>query len=286
MKENYKMRFNSWRKLQSLLSSGLRNDTEMRMKTSAMVFAPHPDDETLGCGGTIILKRQAGTPVTCVFMTDGSASHRQYMQADQLSALRKSEAINAADVLGLSPEEVHFLNYPDGELKRFHRDAVIKITGLLNRYNPYEVYVPYRTDGLADHETTYKVVVDALDKSGLTVQICEYPIWLWNQWPWVSLHIRFNSELFSTLLGLIRSGFGLRLIRECRSVVSIGNLLEIKRRALAEHRSQMTSQIHGTAWPTLNDVSDGEFLKCFFQEVELFRCSHINGKNYGVSKIN
>ena len=268
-----------WQWLRRMLYAGLRNETEERLKSSAVIFAPHQDDETLGCGGTIMLKRKAGTPVACVFMTDGSTSHRSFMKDEQLRSLRKEEAINAAEVLGLSTEDVHFLDFPDGNLKCFHTDAVTQIVALLERYCPEEVYVPYRADGLQDHEGTHAVVTDALNKVGRPVEICEYPIWFWNQWPWVPFHIRCNRESGRMLWRMLFSGFGLRLLLECRSGIFVGDLLEKKKHALNQYRSQMTVLIPGTAWPTLRDVSDGEFLKCFFQEFEIFRCRNIPGRN-------
>ena len=279
------MRLKPWRQFQRLLYSGIRNETGERIKTSAMVFAPHQDDETLGCGGTIMLKRRAGTPVSCVFMTDGSTSHRQYMQEDQLRSLRKSEAVNAAEVLGLEPEKVHYLNFPDGELKRFHGDAVAKVAALLDYYYPDEVYVPYRADGLPDHESTYAVVREAVENASRPVKICEYPIWFWNQWPWVPLQIRWNRDAVHVLLRMLLAVFGLRLLKECRSGVFVGDMLERKRQALAQYGSQMKVLRPGTRWPTLSDVSGGEFLKCFFQEYEVFRCRDIRGRTCSEKKI-
>jgi hypothetical protein len=47
--------------------------------------------------------------------------------------------------------------------------------------------------------------------------------------------------------------------------------LELKRTALAQHKSQMTQLIPNSNWLTLADVSNGEFLACFFQDYEFFR---------------
>ena len=65
-----------------------------------LVIAPHPDDETLGCGGLIIRERLAGRLVRIVFLTDGSQSHRDHpsLTPTALAKLRKAEAVAAAYV--------------------------------------------------------------------------------------------------------------------------------------------------------------------------------------------
>ena len=69
---------------------------------SAVVFSPHFDDETLGCGGTILKKKRAGADVKIVFMTDGSKSHRHLISENELKAIRASEGLAASSSLGLS----------------------------------------------------------------------------------------------------------------------------------------------------------------------------------------
>jgi LmbE family N-acetylglucosaminyl deacetylase len=235
-----------------------------------MVFSPHQDDETLGCGGTMMLKRSAGVQVTCVFMTDGSASHKHFMGEDDLRRLRRKEAMNAAAVLGLSKEDVHFMDFTDGRLKQFQGAAVAEAVTLVDRYRPEEVYVPYRADGTPDHADTYSVVAEAVKKTGRKVELCEYPIWFWNQWPWVPMRLRCNRDTGRALSRMLWAGLGLRMLTEFRSGVFVGDLLERKRRALDQYSSQMTVLQPGTNWPTLGDLADGEFLKCFFQEFEIF----------------
>jgi LmbE family N-acetylglucosaminyl deacetylase len=250
----------------------MRDETRERAKTSAMVFAPHQDDETLGCGGTLVLKRQAGAPVALVFMTDGTTSHRRFMEEEELRSIRKAEANGAAAILGLSPEDIHFLDFPDGGLRRFHADAVSRVVSLLDRYRPAEVYVPFQSDGTLDHESTHGVVVEALAIADRPAEICEYPIWFWNQWPWVPQDVKFDREGVRECLRALRVCFGLRCFGEFRTGVFVGDVLDRKMQALAQHRSQMTVLVPGTDWPTLADISAGEFLRCFFQDYEVFRC--------------
>jgi LmbE family N-acetylglucosaminyl deacetylase len=240
------------------------------LKASALVFAPHQDDETLGCGGTIALKRADGATVGCVFMTDGATSHSTFMDGKELSRLRNDEALAATAVLGIPRQQVHFLDLPDGRLAEYHPIAVGAVASLLRTYSPQQVFVPFRLDVTPDHEATYRIVSEAIASCGRPVQVCEYPVWTWNHWPWVPLSLRPSRD---TLLELLACRRIVRLLKEFRRGVFIGEVLNTKRRALAEHKTQMTVMKPGTGWPTLADVSNGAFLNCFFQQYEVFKCS-------------
>lgn len=87
--------------------------TECDLKRDALVFSPHFDDETLGCGGTIIKKKKAGADVKIVFMTDGSKSHKDLIPQDKLMEIRKSEAFAASQSLGLKACDVFPLEFED-----------------------------------------------------------------------------------------------------------------------------------------------------------------------------
>ena len=67
--------------------------TDQAAASSCVVIAPHPDDETLGCGAIIARKRAAGTNVRVVIVTDGRRSHRSdKIPVHRLIALRRKEA--------------------------------------------------------------------------------------------------------------------------------------------------------------------------------------------------
>ncbi|MCS6950646.1 MAG: PIG-L family deacetylase [bacterium] len=89
-----------------------------------VVFAPHPDDEVLGCAGVIQQAVQAGAQVWVVYMTNGDgfrlAVERQYRQSSptpeqyiRFGELRQQEARRAMRLLGLADWRVIFLGYPD-----------------------------------------------------------------------------------------------------------------------------------------------------------------------------
>lgn len=262
------------------LMAGLQPVPPDHANKLAIVFAPHQDDETLGCGGTILKKRGAGAPVTCVFLTDGATSHRRFMAEVELIRLRKQEAHAALAILGVGPEHTQFLDFPDSKLGQFHEAAVAKVVAILQRSSPEEVFVPYRADRTPDHEATYRIVSEAIGKAGRAVQVYEYPVWLWNQWPWVPLRLTANRDGLRAFVQIWRTRWGRKFLQEFRTGVFIGDVLAQKRQALNQHRTQMTVLQSNPAWPTLLDVSDGTWLDCFFQEYEVFRC-HQSGDTLG-----
>jgi LmbE family N-acetylglucosaminyl deacetylase len=262
------------RSIRQRLYAGLGTGMNESVVRSAVVFAPHQDDETLGCGGTIIAKRDAGVPVHIVFMTDGTTSHRRFVEQDALRRIRAEEAVRAAGILGVDASSVCFLDYPDGQLRQHHDAAVRRISEILAEANPGEVFVPYRSDGTPDHEATWRIVVEALKRLRISVPVCEYPVWFWNQWPWVSLRVDVNRESLRAIGRVARAGGGAKFLNVFRDGLFVGDALDRKRCALAEHRSQMTELVAGVKWPTLADVSDGEWLNCFFQDFEVFHRWH------------
>lgn len=83
-----------------------------------VVVAPHPDDESLGCGGLIAAARASGRPVHLVVVSDGCGSHTQsrLYPPEKLRALREAETQRAGAVLGLGSGDVTFLRLPDAHV--------------------------------------------------------------------------------------------------------------------------------------------------------------------------
>nr|MDT0666678.1 PIG-L family deacetylase [Micromonospora sp. DSM 115978] len=94
-------------------------------------MAPHPDDETLGVGGLMVLLRRAGVPVTVVAVTDGDASHPHSptLRPADLVRLRDAERKAAFAELGLADVPVHRLGLPDGGVARYRGPLTDALTG-------------------------------------------------------------------------------------------------------------------------------------------------------------
>jgi LmbE family N-acetylglucosaminyl deacetylase len=236
---------------------------------SAVLFAPHQDDETLGCGGTVIKKRAAGAAVKIVFMTDGRTSHGHLMAPDRLIALRAEEALSAARVLGVDQSDVCFLAFPDGRLQEHEVEAMERVEEILKTNRPAQVFVPYRRDRTPDHVVTNQIVSSALNRLAEPVTVYEYPVWFWHHWPWV--RVERNRLGMRVMQDSLPAAFGLRLLTAFRRCVPITDVLDRKREALEQHASQMRRLLPNPRWKILPDVAGGDFLECFFQPWEVFR---------------
>jgi glycosyltransferase involved in cell wall biosynthesis/LmbE family N-acetylglucosaminyl deacetylase len=233
---------------------------------SAMVFAPHPDDEVLGCGGTIAMKRRLGAPVTLVWMTDGRRSHSRFIDPDKLGAARRAEAVASARALGVGEQDIVFLGLPPGASWREGADAVARVGALIEELAPQEVYIPYRGDTHEDHRATRQVVRSALRSCTRPLTVCEYPVWFWRRWPWC------RAPADKPLVGRARDMVAALLaVRDLNRAHDVTTLLEAKRVALACHRTQTERMAPG--WPILAEIAGGEWLPYFFAGHEYF-CSY------------
>jgi LmbE family N-acetylglucosaminyl deacetylase len=240
------------------------------LAASAIVFAPHQDDETLGCGGTIIRKHQAAAEVKIVFMTDGSLSHHHFIPKAQLTTLRQQEAIAAAEHLGLKPEQVIFLGFGDGELKQAQEKAIKDIEKLLSANQPQQVFIPYIRETHPDHLATNQIVLAALTNYPQEVAVYEYPIWYWHHFPWTKPW-GDRSLKIAYLKASLKARLGGQLLQEFNYRVDIETVKAQKKLALAQHQTQMKRLVDNPDWGILQDVSGGEWLECFFQTPEIFR---------------
>lgn len=254
------------RKLDRSLTCGAVPD----LCKSAVIVAPHQDDEVLGCGGTIARKIEERAEVHLVFMTDGATSHCRFIPSAELVRIRRGEAIEAARILGVPESHITFLDYPDGRLHTARQVATNRIAELLTDIYPEEVFVPYRFDGTSDHESTYAIVTDAIRCYNIPIRVLEYPVWFWNHWPWVPLPLYPSRQMLSALRRSLRFGLGRTARQTFTHGVDIRGVIEKKRKALAAHRSQVIRLNGDPSWPILGDVSDGQFIECMTGDYEVF----------------
>jgi LmbE family N-acetylglucosaminyl deacetylase len=252
------------------LARGSRHLSADELAASALVFAPHPDDECLGCGGTILRKTGVQAEVAVVFVSDGAASHASLIEPDRLRSLRVEEARTAAARLGVRAENVVFLGHPDGCLSHTRARAVAEIEALLEDRRPAQVFVPHADEPPADHRSVRASVLKATSALPTAVQVLEYPIWWWLHWPWVRLSFRRTDLALELWRRTLKTAFGFKAARAFNTWVDVADVLERKRVALEAHASQMSRPNDRADWPILRDVAAGDFLARLLGAREFF----------------
>lgn len=158
-----------------------------------LVVAPHPDDETLGCGGAIAQLRSLGYPVQVLVVSDGTRSHprSQLYPAHRLRQVREAETLAALALLGVESDAVTFLGLPDGAVPAVDWEnlpeapapalaALEHCRAYLRRVLPQTIFLPYRFDPHRDHRASWGLVQAALGALPVPPRLIEYPIWDWD----------------------------------------------------------------------------------------------------------
>lgn len=126
-----------------------------------LVVAPHPDDEVIGCGGSILKHRRQGHTVTIAWVTSGDAGGRR--PKAELARVREAESRAAAKMLGV--KDLLFLGYPDGYMD-VTPEALIRGINLIRAKRPDVVYLPHRSDATRDHLMTHQWMMECLRRAG------------------------------------------------------------------------------------------------------------------------
>ena len=194
-------------------------DLDAAVPGTALVLAPHPDDESLGCGALIAEACARGRPPLVVVATDGVGSHPDSVAypSDRLRILREAETLAAVAHLGLSPERVAFLRLPDtaapSEGPSFD-DAVMRLSTLAERFACDAVLATWAHDPHCDHLACWRIAERMAWRQGL--KLLAYPVWGWV--------IAADDEIPCA------APHGVRL--------PVGRHAEAKQRAIMAHRSQ------------------------------------------------
>lgn len=193
-----------------------------------LVLAPHMDDEALAAGGTLA-SLAATSRIDVAYATDGARSPLPAAPwigspAPELPEARRREAVEAMAVLGIPRHRLHFLDLPDGRLRRSARDLRLGVARLLEAVRPEDLLAPFRYDGHPDHVALYRAAVDCLGSegsAGASPTVYEYFVY-------------HRSRLLPR--GDVRA-----YVRDDLLVaVDVEDRAEVKRRCLERYRTQTT----------------------------------------------
>ena len=120
-----------------------------------LVVAPHPDDETLGCGGTLLKFKESGARLHWLIVT-GMSEECGYTR-DEITK-RKLEIKKVADVYNFTT--VNQMNFQPAHLDVLPKKKIIaSVAKIIKKIQPNQIYTVYRNDAHSDHEVVYDAVI-------------------------------------------------------------------------------------------------------------------------------
>jgi len=127
-----------------------------------LIVAAHPDDEVLGCGGTIARLTKEGHEVYCLLLGEGVTSRytqRETVVENELKRL-KLGAEQAAKILGI--KKVFFRDFPDNRFDAVPLLTIVKaVEEVKEEIKPAIIYTHHQGDLNIDHQITFKAVLTA-----------------------------------------------------------------------------------------------------------------------------
>jgi LmbE family N-acetylglucosaminyl deacetylase len=158
---SYRSVFRMYEYIQPFLKYSLPIEEELPGK-KVLVIAPHQDDESIGCGGTLIKHTKAGGRLEIAFCTSGGEK-------------RMYEAKDAAKALG--SRRNHFLQFDIRSLYKNTNQLAERFTELFNRVEPEIVFLPFMIDNHQDHVAISRAFSKAYKTKAVNCFVYAYSVW-------------------------------------------------------------------------------------------------------------
>jgi LmbE family N-acetylglucosaminyl deacetylase len=143
-----------------------------------MVIAPHPDDEVIGCGGTVCRHIAAGEAVSVIYLTRGELSRGYpWLSPSEKQDKRQQEALDSCAILGV--RDTLFLDGADGNLcdPSVMRELTKKVAAAIDARRPKVIYVPHSEDNHPDHIAAYRMIVEMARTMSPRPTVFQYELW-------------------------------------------------------------------------------------------------------------
>ncbi len=269
------------------------NQIQLGPQDRVLIFAPHPDDEILGCAGIIQQAKSMNIPVKVMFLTFGDNNEWSFFlyrkhpvflpfAVRRMGEVRHDEAVKAVGVLGLLPENLVFLGYPDFGTQNIWRnhwakeepytsfltkvksvpydnafrpgalykgEEILKdMEAVFRQFKPTKVFLGHAADHNLDHQSTYLFARVALWDLESEMQPEIYPFLIhFKNWPKPR---GYRPEKFLIPPPLITKDI------QWKNNILSSHQIGIKSLALQKHRSQYNSSM--------------AYLSSFIKQNELF----------------
>jgi len=168
-----------------------------------LVISPHPDDEAIGCGGTISKHIAEGDFVEVIFLTSGEKGGHGKSEVDT-KVIREKESKDAAMILQI--QNISFWGEPDGAFQASEKN-INRLLEKLTAFKPDVIFVPHENEAHPDHREATALVLKTIERLADN----KPEVWMYEVWT---------------------------PIQKMDYIVDISEYVEIKRNAILAYKSQ------------------------------------------------
>ncbi|MCD6238901.1 MAG: PIG-L family deacetylase [Thermotogae bacterium] len=227
---------------------------KVKENKTILVIAAHPDDEVLGCGGTIARLIKEGFEVYTLILGEGITSRddtRDRKRREEEITELKKEAKEANKILGV--KEVFFYDFPDNRFDTVPFLDIVKVVEKVkNSINPEIIFTHYERDLNIDHQITYRTVITATRPlKGETVkEIYSFEIPSSTEW---NYPLSFSPDVF----------------------FDISTTIDIKIKALEKYKTELKKYPHSRSLEGVKLIAKNWGIKVGLEYAEAFKVVRI-----------
>lgn len=149
----------------------IRLDPARSFGRRLLFIAAHPDDETIGAGGTMLRALKSGQKIHVLYVTDGGQGGAGSYEVNR--ALRRQEALDQAEALGVTHE---FLGAPDG-LFQVTDELSHLLAEKIRAFSPDSIFLPWLLEANVAHRQANRLLLAALEREPSEAAIFAYQVW-------------------------------------------------------------------------------------------------------------
>ncbi len=223
----------------------------MKKNNKILIVAAHPDDEILGCGGTIARLVKEGYKASILILGEGVTSRdqkRDTKKRENELARIKQDIVRANKIIGIS--DTHIFNLPDNRFDSVDMLDIVKIIEKVkNRIKPDIIFTHYKDDLNIDHQITFQAVLTATrpDQKESVKEIYSFEIPSSTEW---SYPLSFLPNVF----------------------YDISETIDVKLRALEEYKTELREYPHPRSLEGVKLIAKNWGMKVGLEYAEAFKC--------------
>ncbi|MEI6079021.1 MAG: PIG-L deacetylase family protein [bacterium] len=155
----------------------------MSDKKNILIISPHPDDDVIGMGGTIVIKAHEGCNFTILYVTNGGGSVKEgpykEMASEEMIKIRKIEAQTSLQMLLDNPHQADqvFLDFNSSDLFENPENYMQELGKVLDRKKFDEIYMPYPNDRHPTHKAVTKLSLETIKARRMSSELYAYETW-------------------------------------------------------------------------------------------------------------